>query len=181
MVTDWIWILNRRRVVALYILTTLSLDELSSLLKDKKISTNNVDLFFGAEGSIISDYLKQRLGYNGFVLGIIGQISNGTISQLTGLDPALRHSKVALEIKIQENDALFMNIKDLMEVADYIDLGLDAEDILGQIDTAIQHGSAATNSIVCIPYIPSDKAERLTSLTRDVQIENIAFVKVSEQ
>ena len=162
----------------MYILTTLSLDELSSLLKNKKLSTNNVNLFFGAEGNIISDYLKQRLGYNGFVLGIVGQISNDTIAKLTGLDPELKNSRVALEIKIPENEALFMNAEDLFEIADFIDLGLADEDIVEQIDTAIRNGGTTKNSIVCIPYIPSDKAERLTSLTQDVQIDNIAFVKL---
>ena len=137
------------------VLTTLSLDDLSCLIKNKKISTNNVDLIFGAEDTLVSDYLKQRLGYNGFVLGIIGQISNATMEKLVSLDPELKNKKVALEIQIPENDALFMSVEDLVEVADFIDLGLDKDDIIEQIDTAIQNGTTATNKIVCIPYIPS--------------------------
>ena len=162
----------------MYVLTTLSLDDLSCLIKNKKISTNNVDLIFGAEDTLVSDYLKQRLGYNGFVLGIIGQISNATMEKLVNLDPELKNKKVALEIQIPENDALFMSVEDLVEVADFIDLGLDKDDIIEQIDTAIQNGATATNKIVCIPYIPSDKAERITSLTQDIHIDNIAFVKL---
>lgn len=162
----------------MYVLTTLSLDDLSHLIKNKKISTNNVDLILGTEDNIISDYLKQRLGYNGFVLGIVGQISNDTMDKLISLDPELKNRKVALEIQIPENEALFMDTNDLVEVADFIDLGLDADDILEQIDTAIRNGKTATNRIVCIPYIPSDSAERITSLTQDIHIDNIAFVKL---
>lgn len=162
----------------MYVLTTLSLDDLSHLIKNKKISTNNVDLIFGAEDNLVSDYLKQRLGYDGFVLGIVGQISNDTMEKLVSLDPELKNKKVALEIQIPENDALFMSVEDLVEVADFIDLGLDPDDIIEQIDTAIQNGMSASNKIVCIPYIPSDRAERVTSLTQDIHIDNIAFVKL---
>lgn len=164
----------------LYILTTLSLDELSYLLKQKKVSTNNVEFISDQEGALISEYLKQKLGYNGFVLGIVGQISLKNIEKLKELDPELNDAKVALEIKIPDNEAIYMNENDIIEVADFIDLGMDSEDILDQIDTAITNGEGTTNNFVCIPYIPREHTKRLTSLTQDIQIDNIAFVKVNQ-
>lgn len=160
-------------------MTTLSLNDLSVLIKDKKISTNNVNLIFGSTVNFISEYLKQKLGYNGFVLGIIGRISNETVSTLLNFDPKLKDEKVVLEIKIRDDDALYMDINSLLEIADYIDLGLSDEDIIEQIDTAISNGSAASSSLVCIPYINCNDAERVTSLSKEIQIDDIAFVKIN--
>lgn len=164
------------------ILTTLSLEELSTLLKEKKMSTNNTNLIIpsGTDSSQFVDYITDKLGYKGFVLCIIGEISETNIRKLYGLDPALSTSKIAMEIKIKESDALYLDTKELKAAIECIDLELDPEDVVEQLDLAVANGKNAAEQIVCIPFINEPQAEKITALTQEIRVDNLKFVYVDE-
>lgn len=162
------------------ILTTLSLEELSILLKEKKMSTNNTNLIIppGTDSSQFVDYITDKLGYKGFVLCIIGEISEENLRKLYGLDPALSTNKVAMEIKIKESDALYLDSKEIEAAIECIDLGLDPEDIVEQLDLAVKNGKNASEQIVCIPFIQEPQAEKITALTQEIRVDNMKFVYI---
>ncbi len=165
------------------ILTTLSLEELSILLKNKKMSTNNVNLIIPntIDSSQFVEYIKDKLGYDGFVLCIVGEISEENIRKLYGLDPELSTNKIAMEIAIKESDALYFDSEELIAAIECIDLGLDPDDIIEQLDLAVKKGSTASEQIVCIPFINEPQAEKITALTQEIKIDNLKFVYINKE
>ena len=166
----------------MYILTTLSLTELSILLKEKKMSTNNVNLIVtpNIDSSQLVEYITDKLGYQGFVLCIVGEISDENIKKLYGLDPELSTDKIAMEIKIRESDALYFDTTELSTAIECIDMGLDPDDVIEQLDLAVKKGENASEQIVCIPFIQKPQAEKITALTQEIRVDNIKFVYVNK-
>ena len=162
-------------------LTTLSYDQLGELIRSRRLSINNIDLFYDREDTtILANYIKSKLGYDGFVLGIRGKISPESVDVLRQLDPELAGDKVILELTISDDSALVFDIKEFIGALMSIDSHLPDEEVIEQLNFALEAGSSAPGpKLLCVPFLSKDGRIRLTSLNDEIEVEGMSFVKVT--
>lgn len=166
----------------MYIVTTLSYDELGQLIRDKKVSLNNADLLFGVTTEGINKYFQERIGYSGYVVGLRGRLNPTTADVFAKLDRTVRGGeRVILEAEIDESDMLRYSVSGVNMAAEALAYGLPESDIYEQLDGACSPGNTVDAvEILCVPYIQANGKVRVTSLTEDLSfnVEGITFVKI---
>lgn len=167
----------------MYIVTTLSLDELGTLIREKRVSLNNGRLLFGCDAETVDTYFKERIGYSGYVLGFRGRINKVTAGVFEQLDECvLDGSKVILEAEIDEDDMLRYRVKGIQQAADALCIGLTEDAVCEELDESEIVGDSSDGiEILCVPYIKGDSKVRVTSLNDELSfdVEGITFVKLS--
>ena len=167
----------------MYIVTTLSYDELSRLIRDKKISLNNADLLFGYTTDGINKYFSERIGNTGYVVGLRGRINPTTAQVFAQLDKAVKSGdRVILEAEINEDDMISFTVDGINAAAEALAYGLPDEDIYNQLDHSQLSGQPGEDKIqvICIPHIKLENKLRVTSLREEIafNLKGITFVKL---
>ena len=163
------------------LVTTMNYDELASLIKNKSVILNNDGLIFGQDTEAVHSYLTERLGGTGYVVGIRGRINTASAKLLARLDRGLAGNKVIIEATASEDEALAFTVKSIEEAIEIMTYGLPKEVLYDHLDnTQVSPGSTGEVEIVCIPDIKKDGGVRITSLSRDINIdaEGITIVKL---
>lgn len=163
------------------LVTTMNYDELARLIRDKSVSLNNDRLIFGHDTAAVRSYLTERLGGTGYVVGIRGRINNASAKLLAQLDRGLAGNKVIIEASASEDEALAFTVKGIEEAIEIMTYGLPEEVLYDHLDsTRVQPGSTTEVEIVCIPDIKKDGGIRVTSLSREINVdaEGITIVKL---
>lgn len=162
------------------IVTTLSYDQLSVLIKEKKVSLDNENLILGACYEEIQAYVKERLGGTGFVMAIRGRINPVSVRLLAALDKGLRGNKVIIEAPVDDDDMLTFDVTGLDKAVEIINYGLSKELVEEALDEAQESLQEGAVLVACTPCIRKCSNIRITSLNRVVDIDDadITFVKL---
>lgn len=163
------------------LVTTLSYDQLGTFIRDRQVSLDNADLVFGTNTNSIKKYLSDRLGSEGYVMGIRGRINEKSVSLLSQLDAGLQGNKVILEVNVNDEDVLSFDVQGLEDAAQILTHGLPEEILCDQLDSSIIRPEEAKGVlVVCAPAVRRTSDIRITSLNRDIDIdvEGITFVKL---
>lgn len=163
------------------VVTTLSYDELATLIRDKRVSLNNENLLLGAKYEAIQHYIQERLGGDGYVMAIRGRINPASVSLLSKLDGGLRGNKVIIEAPVDRDDLIVFDVAGLDKAVDIINYGLPEELVTEALDEAQTEIRDDVVQVVCTPYIHKTGNVRITSLHReiDVAVAGITFVKLN--
>lgn len=166
----------------MYIVTSLSYDDLGRLIREKKISLNNADLLFGVTSERINRYFQERIGYSGYVVGLRGRLNPTTARVFSSLDAAVRNgSRIMLEAEIDENDMIRYSVSGVNVAAEALAYGLPESDVYEQLDEARSEASdSQAVEVLCVPYIQTKGKIRVTNLTEEIQfnVDGITFVKI---
>ena len=167
----------------MYIVTTMSLDELGSLIREKRVSLDNGQLIFGQSEEAIDQYFKDRIGYNGYVIGLRGRINKASAEVFKQLDRGVSTGdKVILEAEIDEDDMIRYQVDGVTSAASALYYGMSVGDIHEQLDAARLYTSDGNGvEVLCVPFIKSSARVRVTSLVEDdinFNVEGITFVKL---
>lgn len=163
------------------VVTTLSYDQLATLIKDRKVSLNNDTLLFGEHYSTIQRYIKERLGGKGYVMAIRGRINPASVGLLSKLDPGLKGNKVIIEAPVDQDDLLTFDVAGLDKAVEIINYGLPEELVEEALDEAQAAVSENSVQVVCAPYLHKTRNVRITSLNRDIDVgdADITFVRLN--
>jgi len=166
-----------------YIVTTLSLIELGTLIREKKVSLDNGKLLFGSDAEAINSYFKDRIGYSGYVIGFRGRLNNATAAVLRKIDnQVVSGNHVIIEAEIDESDLLRYRVEGINNAATALFYGMSEDTIFNELDEA-QLGFSETGDVevLCVPYINGASHVRVTSLKEslDFDAEGITFVKLN--
>ena len=167
-----------------YIVTTISLQHLGELIRNKKVSLNNGDLMFGYDIDAINRYFKARIGNDGYVLGIRGRLNRTTAELFKHLDEDVlaQDGKVLLEAEVDPDDVLRYRVNGIMDTALAVSYGFSEEDVFSQLDEAqLPSEDEAAVEVLCIPFIKANGKIRITSFTEDdieIPVSGIEFVKM---
>lgn len=162
-------------------LTTLDYNQLGELIRSRRLSLNNVDLLYDrGDTTVIADYLKSKLGYDGFVLGIRGKLNAASVELMSQLDPELHGDKIVMELTIPEDSALVFDVQEFIEALISIDSNLPDEEVIEQLNIALEMGSTPGSvKLLCIPFLTKESKIRITSLHEPVEVEGMSFVKIT--
>lgn len=166
------------------LVTTLDYDQLGAFIRDKQVSLDNADLIFGSNTESIKKYLADRLGSEGYVMGIRGRINEKTVALLSQLDSGLQDNKVILEVTVDDDEVMSFDVEGLEDAANILTYGLPDEMLYDQLDQAlVSPGTTKGVSVVCTPAVRRTSGIRVTSLNRDIDInvEGITFVKLQQK
>lgn len=167
----------------MYVVTTMSYDELGELIKNKSVSLNNDRLIFGQDAAPIKAYLTEHLGGPDYVVAIRGRLNKTSAQLLSQLDRGLLGNKVIVEATISESDSMAFTVKGMEEAADIISYGLPDEILYDHLDQAqVRPGESGEVEIVCFPSIQQGGGIRVSSLSRDISLDasGITIVKLRE-
>lgn len=166
----------------MFLVTTLSVDELSALIRDKQVSLDNGSLLFGQKTDIIDSYFKERIGYKGYVVGLRGRLNKTTANLFAELDRRVKSGEsLILEAEIDEDDVTRYAVAGVNAAATALTYGLEQGDIYQQLDAAQRFGSPdGSVEILCVPFVKANGKVRVTSLVDDVtfNVEGVTFVKM---
>lgn len=166
----------------MYIVTTLSHDELGKLIRDKKVSLNNAALLFGYNVDMLNKYFSDSIGYDGYVVGLRGRINPTTAEVFSNLDHDIEgKDRVILEAEIDESDMVSFSVSGVSKAAEALAYGLPESDIREQLDGARDSvNNEDSVEVICVPYIQANGKVRVTSLSDelDFNLEGITFVKL---
>lgn len=172
----------------MYLLTSLSLTQLSRFIKDKKITLRNTDLFIQPNSEGVTKYFDTLMGNNGFVLGIAGvPLDEKTLAMFKELtkDPDM----VVLEVTINPKDAEMFSINGLDKVAECVYYDMSQRDIVEHLNAARLPAEVASSCkrpvIGCIPLLTGDFKIRVAAVDPEVALEvtaqNITVVRVNKE
>lgn len=168
----------------LHVVTTLTFTQMGALIRDKNVSLNNSEMFFGPDTEFIGRFLCERLGSAGYVLGIRARLNKASVDAIASIDPlSAQYGHVILEAKADADDAIRFKVSDLALVAEALECGLDDEDILERLEDAAQLSAGpASNAVevVCFPAVKLDGQLKVTTLSGDLNfdVDGVTFVKV---
>lgn len=168
----------------MFIVTTLSFDQLSHLIKDKQVSLDNGNLLFGQQTDIVDEYFRERIGYDGYVVGLCGRLNKTTASLFAKMDAGVKSgSRLVLEAEIDKDDVMRFKVEGVNAAAAALSYGLSGEDIYQQLDEAQQYpgDASAPVEILCVPFIKANGKIRVTSMADDTvtfNVEGVTFVKM---
>lgn len=165
----------------MYLITTMSFDELGRLIRDKRVSLDNSDLLVGYDAQTFSQYFTSRLGSSGYVVGLRGRINNTTANVFSKMDRDLNSGgRVILEAEISD-DLLRFKVTDISRIAEAMEMGFPTSSIFEDLDTAqLTTNDPAGIEVLCVPYISLGDKVRVTSLAGDINfdIDDITFVEL---
>lgn len=166
----------------MHIVTTMSYDQLGELIRNKRISLDNADLLFGYTSDMLDDYFRQRVGYNGYVVGLQGRLNRYTADILKTLDDTVvRGDCVLLESEIEPDDAVAYSVNSVGEAAEAAYYGLPEEDIRWKLEDAeVNTKSSSGAKFLCVPYLKFNGKLIVTSFTEelDFDVDGVKYVKV---
>lgn len=167
----------------MFMVTTMSLDELGSLIRDKQVSLDNGSLLFGSPTQLVDSYFKSNIGYSGYVVGLRGRLNRTTADIFAKLDKQVSSGdKIILEAEIDETDVVRYNLTGINAAAEALTYGLDESDILDQLNRAqkIPSETAQGVEVLCVPFVKANGRVRVTSLTDSLtfDVDGITFVRV---
>lgn len=167
----------------MYLVTTLSFDELGTLIRDKRISLDNGELLFGDDIDTINEYFKERIGFDGYVIGLRGRINRASAGIFQKIDRrTMTGEHVIIEAEIDDNDVLRYNVNGINMVAQALSYGMSEDAIYDELDSAqLPPGASGKVEVLCVPYIKGDAKVRVTSLSDklDFAVEGITYVNLS--
>ena len=168
----------------MYIVTTLSYEELSRLIRDGKVSLDNSSLFFGYEVDAVDEYFRSRIGNNGYVVGLRGRLNKLTVDLFAQLNQAIQDSEfVILEAQVDEADLIRYRVSGVSDAAAALSYGFRIEEVYEQLDSAQTTDEQSGLEVLCIPHIRNDGKIRITSLYEDITFNfaGISFVKLNKE
>lgn len=164
------------------IVTTISIQQFSELIRNKSVSLDNSDLIFGQNYEILQKYFTDRLGTSGYVIGIQGRLNNETVKLLSKLDDLENEDahKFVIETQVDESDMLSFSVDDISKALQILTHGLPDEMVYDKLDASASAAKHDGIEIVCIPEITSKNHIRVTSLTDTINFDadGITFVKL---
>ncbi len=162
------------------IVTTMSYDQFSVLMNKREVTLDNDSLVFGQSYDVVYQYLRERLGSDGYVVGIRGRINEATVKLLSRLDSGLIGNRLVLETNVDDRDVLSLGVDALNDVAQILAYGLPEDIVRSELDAAINDQNAHGIQIICVPSIQRKSGIRITSLNREIVVDasDIAFVKL---
>ncbi len=161
----------------MYFITAVTVDELSQLLREGRLTLNNADFIHKDKSTLISNYMRQRLGSSGFCFGVIGRLTSSDVEFLSKFDTSLSAQKIILEFSIPASDALLLNQDAIDNTVTAVEVGLPDEDILSILDDALRGNDTEDSSIVCVPYLCKTETKGVTSTYySNLNIEGIRFI-----
>lgn len=170
----------------MYLVTTLSFEDLGTLIRDKRVSVNNSELLIGYDAKTFSDYFTSRLGSKGYVVGISGRINKDTAAVFSRMDSEfIRGNKVIIEANIP-GDVLRFKAESIRNVAEALVLGFSEESIFADLD-AMQVSNTEdplSVEVLCAPYISLGDKVRVSWLQHDeinFDVDGITFVKLFKE
>lgn len=164
-------------------LTTMSSTELGFFKAKRVISLSNMRLVCGNEHSnILSDFIKEKLGYSGYVLGVRGVLTQTTYDFFKKLDVQLCSGSVLLEIHVDESNMLMFDFAEFIKVIRALEYGEDRDSIIKKMEYALAMGESDKSllKLVSVPYVCFDDAKAVTSPTFEVECEHIVFIKLND-
>ncbi len=153
------------------VVTTLDYDQLTTLLKEKRVSLDNETLLFGRPYEAIQKYIEDRLGGKGYVVAIRGEINPKYVKMLKALDPGLKGERLILEAEIRQDDMLTLDAASLQKAVEIINYGLPDDIVEETLDEAVERGPEAKLQIIVAPNIQNNGSIRITSLGREIYFE----------
>ena len=164
------------------ILTTMKLEDLGILISSGHIELNNSDLFFGYSIDRIDEYFSQRVGNDGYAIGICGKITETTAEILKSLDSDLLTGEhIILEAQFNEDDCVLFDVSGINDAMDALSYGLSDEEIIEQLNLSISREPVAGRiNVVCVPSIRRVghiRIHRFGDEEMEIQVNDISFVK----
>lgn len=163
------------------LVTTLSYDQFGQFIRDKQISLDNSNLIFGYRYDIIHKYLQDRLGSEGYIMGIRGRINNKSVALLSQLDAGLTGDRLIMEVNVDDDDVLSFGVQGLEDAVKIMTMGLPEEMVYDQLDASLlEKGNGTPVEVVCAPMVTRSTGIRITSLNREVvlDVDGITFVRM---
>lgn len=168
----------------MYCVTALSFEQMTELIRNKKVSLDNGGLFFGVDDEEIDAYFKNIIGNSGYVLGLKGRLNSTTGNILSMMDTGIEAgNKLLLEVKLTDNDLIRYDAHGLTQAAEAYWAGLSPEDILEQLEEAKLSTESTNVEVLCLPYIKSNGTIRITHVYEDIhlEVEGITFIKLKQR
>lgn len=165
-------------------ITTLTYDSLGAFIRDGKVSLNNDDLIFGQSYEAVQKYLRERLGTDGYVMGIRGRINDATVALLSQLDRGLKGDKVVVEVQVKDDEILTFDATKLDDVTQILMYGLPDEMAFDQLDASQpEEGHKGVLEVICTSKLRKSGDVRVTALDRDIDfdVEGITFVRTGKR
>lgn len=167
----------------MFIVTTLSFEELGVLIRDKRVSLDNGDLLFGSNTDTIDGYFKDRIGYNGYVVGLRGRLNSTSATLFKNMDKrTVTGEHVIVEVPVDEDDVLRYRVDGVDTAARALQYGMSEDAIYDELDEAqLRAGDKGGVEILCVPYLKSGSKVKVTSLSEEIDfnVEGITFVKLN--
>lgn len=163
------------------VVTTLSYDELSTLIRDKRVALNNDSLILPQNYEAIQQYIEDRLGSDGFVMAITTRIDQQSVDVLSVLDQGLHGERVILEAPVDRDDLLVFDSAALRKVPEFIERGFSEDTVMQKLGEAERELNEEEVQVVCTPCIKKTGRVRVTSPYREVDLSatGITFVKLN--
>lgn len=163
----------------MYMATILSLNQLGSLIRDKKVGLDNGSILFGFDDSFIDDYFKSRLNSDTYVVGIRGRLNDAMGNLFKELDSSIiPQHKVILEAKISESEVIRMKIPGLLKAAEMYEYGLGTDLVEEELDEAVTTSDQQGVEVICVPLLTLQDGVRVTSFTDKLkfEVDSVTFV-----
>lgn len=167
----------------MYIVTTISNEQLHELVEDGKLQLSNSEMFFDYDVDLIDNYFKDRLGSDGYVLGLRGRLNNTTASILANLDTAAVRQgahRLFLEAEIDPEDVVRYTMEGVCSAAEALHHGFSEDSILGFLDSAEKSEDSPKGvEILCVRALRHAKV-RIGSPVQEIrgEIEGVSLVKL---
>lgn len=166
----------------MYIVTTLSFEELGTLIKTRRVSLDNCNLLFGSNVEPIDAYFKERIGYQGYVIGLRGRLNATSAKLFKELDKqTITGQHVIVEVEIDEDDVLRYRVAGINNAVQAFSFGMSEDAILDELDEAqVLPGQSGGVEVLCVPYLNGASQVRVTSLSDELafDVDGITFVKL---
>lgn len=166
----------------MYIVTTLTFDQLGALIRDKRVSLDNGELMFGQSDQIVDQYFKEKIGYEGYVIGLRGRLNRTTADIFSKIDRGVTTGdRIILEAQVSDDDLLRYNIQGVTAAAEALSYGMGEEDVREHLDHAqVSDQKSRSAEVLCAPYIRATGNLRVTSFGSDIEfnVEGITFVPI---
>ena len=166
----------------MYVITSMSYDELGTLIREKRVTLNNAELLFGDQDDDVDEYMRECVGYKGYTLGIRGRLNPVTAEVMSAVDSrVLSRGTVILEAQVPDEEVIQFNLEELGNLKLLLDYGFDKDSLWEQLDLARETQSPdGSVEILCVPFISIKWRIRVTALVDNLEFstQDIEFVKV---
>ena len=163
------------------IITTMSYDDLTTLIRDGEVMLNNSSILFGYNVSSLDTYFSERVGSDGYAIGFLGRLTEDTAKVLEKLDNDLLDSeRVMIEVQFNRDDCVMYDPAGIDNVATALNIGLSEEEIYEQLDLSVdKFPRKGRINIICLPHIKRVGKIKVSSLMDelDFTVDDISFVR----
>lgn len=167
----------------MYMVTSLSLEELGILIRERRVSLNNGKLLFGVSVDSINNYFAEQAGHTDYVIGLRGRLNHTTANLFKQMDDlVVSGNHVIIEAEIDETDVVRYRVDGVMNAAKALYYGMEDGIVCEELDDArLGEGDKSKVEVVCVPYINGTSHVRVTSLCNELSfnVEGITYVKLN--